>query len=112
MTSKRTKMLKKSLPAGRPLTFEEWQEEILRCEGVAKPETQKSRSIPAKIDERLNMLDRMMRDNSHLENAQPVEDQLKSISKFWSSLSDGDRDYLNAVRHALTESIPWNSQQH
>jgi hypothetical protein len=96
------------LPAGQPLTFEEWQEEILKCEGITKRETEARQSIRDKINRHLGTLDRMMCNNDHLKTAQSVEVQVQSVSKYWSSLSDSERDYLNAVRYALAELTPWN----
>lgn len=106
MTSKRTKMLKRSLPDGTPLTFEQWQQEILRCEGGGG-QFQSASSIGGRIQTRLNELDKMMREGVHLSDTQRVEEKIESVSKFWSHLSDEDRDYLNAVRHAFGNQEPW-----
>ena len=58
-------------------------------------------SIREKIEIRLNELDKMMREGTHLSDSLTVEEKVESVTKFWSYLSDEDRDYLNAVRHAL-----------
>ena len=59
-------------------------------------------SIRERIETRLNELDKMMREGVHLSDRLSVEEKIESVSKFWSYLSDEDRDYLNAVRHALS----------
>jgi len=64
-------------------------------------------SIRERIETRLNELDKMMREGVHLSDRLSVEEKIESVSKFWSYLSDEDRDYLNAVRHALGSQTEW-----
>ena len=64
-------------------------------------------SIREKIEIRLNELDKMMREGTHLSDSLTVEEKVESVTKFWSYLSDEDRDYLNAVRHALGSQTEW-----
>ena len=64
-------------------------------------------SIREKIEIRLNELDKMMREGTHLSDSLTVEGKVESVTKFWSYLSDEDRDYLNAVRHALSAKSTW-----
>lgn len=63
--------------------------------------------IREKIETRLNELDKMMREGIHLNDSVTVEEKVESVTKFWSYLSDEDRDYLNAVRHALSVKSSW-----
>jgi hypothetical protein len=64
-------------------------------------------SIRERIETRLNELDKMMREGVHLSDRLSVEEKIESVSKFWFYLSDEDRDYLNAVRHALSAKSAW-----
>ena len=64
-------------------------------------------SIRERIETRLNELDKMMREGTHLSDSLTVEEKVESVTKFWSYLSDEDRDYLNAVRHALGSQTEW-----
>lgn len=40
-------------------------------------------------------------------NREGIEEKISNVAKFWSVLSEEDRDYLNAVRFALEEDLPW-----
>ena len=47
-----------------------------------------------KIKERMDVLQKMMENNIHLDDAQRVTRQIETVSKFWSVLSEEDRDYM------------------
>lgn len=67
-------------------------------------------AIRQKIRDRLNALETAMIDQKHQgspEDQQAVLDQIDSITKFWSVLDDGDRDFLNAVRLAVKDQKHW-----
>lgn len=64
--------------------------------------------LKQKIKERLDLLQRMMESNQHLHQSDEVQDLTYEISKFWSVLSEEDRDYIHAVRHAVEEKMEWN----
>ena len=67
-------------------------------------------AIRQKIRDRLNALEATMIDQKHLGSAddqQAVLDLIDSITKFWSALDDGDRDFLNAVRMTIAQKSNW-----
>ena len=67
-------------------------------------------AIRQKIRDRLNALEAAMFEQKHLgspEDQQAVLDLIDSISKFWSVLDDGDRDFLNAVRMVVSQKSNW-----
>lgn len=67
-------------------------------------------AIRQKIRDRLNALEAAMIDQKHLgspEDQQAVLDLIDSITKFWSVLDDGDRDFLNAVRMTIAQKSNW-----
>jgi len=48
-----------------------------------------------------------MEGNHHLENPDDVLDIIESVSKFWSVLSEEDRDYIHGARYAIEEKMEW-----
>jgi len=65
-------------------------------------------SVRDKINERMDTLQSWMESNYHLESPETVAAHILSVSKFWSALSEEDRDYLHACRYAIEEERPWN----
>lgn len=49
----------------------------------------------------------MMESNVHLENPIKVEEAIAGVSKFWSALSEEDRDYIHGARFAIEEKMEW-----
>jgi hypothetical protein len=56
-----------------------------------------------KIKERLNGLQGMMERQDHLGNAELVTERLESVTEFWSTLSENDREFVFAFRFAIAE---------
>ena len=65
-------------------------------------------SVRSKIDNRMDELQSMMESNIHLSDPDKVVDHISSVSKFWSVLSEEDRDYIHGARFALEEKREWN----
>ena len=61
-----------------------------------------------KIKERMDVLQKMMENNIHLDDAQRVTRQIETVSKFWSVLSEEDRDYIQGCQYAIEEKMQWN----
>ena len=61
-----------------------------------------------KIKERMDVLQKMMENNIHLDDAQRVTRQIETVSKFWSVLSEEDRDYIQGCQYAIEEKMEWN----
>ena len=59
------------------------------------------------INRRMDYLQEMMESNMHLKAAENVTIQIASVSKFWSVLSEEDRDYIQAAQHAVEEKMEW-----
>lgn len=64
-------------------------------------------SLRDKINERMDELQKLMESNEHLSNPDKVELLIASVSKFWSALSEEDRDYIHGARYALEEKMEW-----
>tara|TARA_R110001632_G_scaffold181955_1_gene302032 strand:+ start:367 stop:570 length:204 start_codon:yes stop_codon:yes gene_type:complete len=65
-------------------------------------------SLKEKINSRMDQLQEWMESNYHLEHADEVYDHTLSVSKFWSVLSEEDRDYIQAAQMACEEKQEWN----
>jgi len=49
-----------------------------------------------------------MENNYHLKRPEVVKEHIESISKFWSVLSEEDRDYIQGCQYAIEEKLKWN----
>jgi len=63
--------------------------------------------IRDRINERMDQLQNLMESNQHLVHPETCIDLIHSVSKFWSVLSDEDRDYIHAAQWAIEEQTPW-----
>ena len=63
--------------------------------------------IEDKIQKRMDKLQRCMEHNAHLHETLYVMDLYHSVRKFWSVLSEEDRDYLQGVEYAISEMVEW-----
>jgi hypothetical protein len=64
-------------------------------------------SLQDKIKERMDILQDMMEDNVHMDSPDIVEEHITTVSKFWSVLSEEDRDYIHGARYAIEEKLEW-----
>ena len=64
--------------------------------------------LRAKIDERMDQLQAYMEINTHLEKPILVSMHIDSVSKFWTVLSEEDRDYIQIAQCAVEEGAEWN----
>lgn len=62
-------------------------------------------SLQNKIKERMDILQDMMEDNVHIDSPDIVEEHITTVSKFWSVLSEEDRDYIHGARYAIEEKL-------
>ena len=65
-------------------------------------------SIRDTITSRMDHLQELMESNAHFDRPEYVEDVISSVSKFWSALSEEDRDYIHGARYAIEENIYWD----
>tara|TARA_Y100001958_G_C21073496_1_gene432226 strand:+ start:568 stop:789 length:222 start_codon:yes stop_codon:yes gene_type:complete len=64
--------------------------------------------VQKKINERMDILQNWMENNYHLKRPEVVKEHIESISKFWSVLSEEDRDYIQGCQYAIEEKMEWN----
>ena len=65
--------------------------------------------VQKKINERMDILQSWMEKNYHLKRPEVVKEHIESISKFWSVLSEEDRDYVQGCQYAIEEKFEWKS---
>lgn len=65
--------------------------------------------LRAKINQRMDKLQEMMESDYHFEQPDEVYEHTLTISKFWSALSEEDREYIQCAQDAIeTKSdISW-----
>lgn len=63
--------------------------------------------LKTKINKRMDHLQTLMESNAHLDRPEYVIDVIDSVSKFWSVLSDEDKDYIHCSRDAIEEKLKW-----
>ena len=56
----------------------------------------------------MDQLQEWMERNYHLDHPDDVIDLIQNVSKFWSVLSEEDRDYIHGAQYAIEEKIEWN----
>ncbi len=56
----------------------------------------------------MNTLQKNMENGDHINNQYAVQEVINNVSKFWSILSEEDREYIQAAQQAIDESISWN----
>tara|TARA_B100001939_G_C16940589_1_gene618139 strand:+ start:2776 stop:2982 length:207 start_codon:yes stop_codon:yes gene_type:complete len=64
-------------------------------------------NLKEKIQTRLDQIEILMYENFHLKNPDEVYNQTLNVSKFWSILSEEDRDFIQAVQDSIDEGWVW-----
>lgn len=59
------------------------------------------------INKRMDILQNWMESNYHLSRPEVVLEHIQTVSKFWSVLSEEDRDYIQCAQHAIEEKMEW-----
>lgn len=64
-------------------------------------------SLKGKINQRMDILQGWMEDDYHLKRPEVVEEHIQTVTKFWSILSEEDRDYIEGCRFAIEQKRSW-----
>ena len=67
-------------------------------------------NLREKIERRLDALQADMIANKHIEDAKSIVSilvQTRNIAKFWSVLSEEQRDFIHCVQHAVEAQRSW-----
>jgi len=55
----------------------------------------------------MDILQGWMEENYHLKRPEVVEEHIQTITKFWSIMSEEDKDYIHGCRYAIEENTEW-----
>ena len=64
-------------------------------------------TIRQRIEERLNLLESMLTSQEHITNPDDVLEMIASVSKFYSVLTEEQREFVQAARWAVEERKDW-----
>ena len=64
-------------------------------------------SIRQRIEDRLNLVEQMLISRKHISDPAEVLDALASVSKFYSVLSEEQREFVQAARWATDSRNVW-----
>lgn len=65
------------------------------------------KDLKERIQHRLDQIEMLMYQNYHLKNPDEVMLQTLNVSKFWSILSEEDRDFVQGVQSSIEEGWSW-----
>lgn len=70
-------------------------------------------TLKNKINQRMDILQDWMEQDYHLERPEVVYEHTLSVSKFWSVLSEEDRDYIQGVQFAIDtkSTVSWKKDE-
>lgn len=65
------------------------------------------KDLKERIQHRLDQIEMLMYQDYHLKNPDEVMLQTLNVSKFWSILSEEDRDFIQGVQSSIEEGWSW-----
>ena len=60
-----------------------------------------------KIENRIDQIEMLMYENYHLKNPKELYNQTLHVTKFWSVLSEEDRDFIQGCQSSIEEGWEW-----
>ncbi len=66
-------------------------------------------NIKERIQTRLDELASLLESQSHIHAPELVTEKLESIAKFWSILSEEEREYVNSIGFAIRRNLEWRA---
>jgi len=66
--------------------------------------------LKEKIQVRLDQIEMLMKEDYHLKNPDEVYNQTLNVSKFWSILSEEDRDFIQGCQSSIEEGWSWKDK--
>ena len=66
-------------------------------------------TIRERIQVRLDELAKLLETQSHIYAPELVTEKIDSVAKFWSALSEEEREYVSSVRLVLKEQTEWQA---
>ena len=71
----------------------------------------KTQEFRKRVDDAMNMLQKMMDANVHLVDKETVLEQCEKCSLYFTFLDEGDREYLQCARDAVEEGTHWDTSE-
>ena len=65
-------------------------------------------NVRERIQTRLDEISKLLETQSHIHAPELVTEKLESVAKFWSALSEEEREFISAVRLAKNDQIRWD----
>ena len=66
-----------------------------------------TKDLKEKITNRLDQIEMLVRKDYHIQNPEEMMLQTLNVSKFWSVLSEEDRDFIQGVQSSIEEGWSW-----
>ena len=66
-------------------------------------------TIRQRIEDRLNLLESMLTSQRHISDPDFAFETIATVSKFYSVLTEEQRDFINAARWAIEEQKEWKT---
>jgi hypothetical protein len=57
----------------------------------------------------LDELTKLLETQSHIHAPELVTEKIESVAKFWSALSEEEREFVSSIRFALKEGLEWET---
>ena len=64
-------------------------------------------NIRQRIQVRLDELAKLLEAQSHIHAPELVTEKIESVAKFWSALSEEEREYIGSVRLVVQDKLNW-----
>ena len=68
-------------------------------------------TLKEKIKAALDNLQGLMEDNVHLRDYLTVAHAIDEVKKYYSALTEEDREYVESCKYALNEQLPWKVEK-
>ena len=66
-------------------------------------------TIRQRIEDRLNLIEQMLISQMHISDPDFAFETIATVSKFYSVLTEEQRDFINAARWAIDEQKEWKT---
>ena len=68
-------------------------------------------TLKEKIKAALDNSQGLMEDNVHLRDYLTVAHAIDEVKKYYSALTEEDREYVESCKYALNEQLPWKMEK-
>ncbi len=64
-------------------------------------------NVRERIQSRLDEISKLLETQSHIHAPELVTEKIESVAKFWTILSEEEREFIAALRIAKNDQIQW-----